>query len=164
MDATIANFLAEITARSLVNRIHYSINFTNSIKSFTNSVLGEASTYNDHSSAAVLSSLVKICNELTRQLETWYDSLPLNIKPNLVPDIPGENSRTCLLRCRYWSSMNKIHRPFILKTISSPLDQQIPAELLEKCNKCIVSCRMFLKSVGGLLAERSPYVYTASHG
>ncbi|OQV03337.1 Fungal specific transcription factor domain-containing protein [Cladophialophora immunda] len=155
-------FLAEISARSLGNRIHYSINFTDSMSAYTDSVLDDVP--DGTGIANSLAPLINVCNELTRQLESWYSSLPAAIKPELVVEEPDPDIQSCLLRCRYWSSMNKIHRPFVLKATSLPTGQQVPQYFLEKCQTCIMSCRMFLKSVGGLLVRRTPYIYTATQG
>jgi len=160
---SIMYFLAEISARSLVNRIHYSINFTNSINAYTGGIPSQRPS-NDFSDVDTLPSLRNICDELSHQLETWYNSLPATIKPHLIPDTPDNNIQSCLLRCRYWSSLNKIHRPFVIKVTSMPKETEPPRCLLEKCHMCITSCRMYLRSVGWLLIKRTPYLYTASHG
>lgn len=165
-------FLAEISARSLGNRIHYSINFTDSINAYmyTGGISGSpqrpaATAANDMMDVDNLASLQNVCNELDRQVETWYKSLPDAIKPNLMPGGPdNDNIQAALLQCRYWSLRNKIYRPFVFKATSMPAQVELTRDLSEKCQACITACRRFLECVGGLLDHRSPYLYTASHG
>lgn len=154
-------FLAEISVRSLVNRVHCSINFTDSIRMYTGALPNVDGIIN----RGARSSLCGVCDELIHQLDTWYNSLPPTIKPDLTPPImPDNNIQSCLLRCRYWSTMNKIYRPFVIQATSMPEGSPVPEYLVEKSKKCIKSCRMYVKCARGLLAKRSPYVYTASHG
>lgn len=155
-------FLAEISARSLVNRIHYAINFTDSINTYISSTATEATDGSVDGNS--MSALRKICDELTHQLQTWTDSLPDEIKIDMTPDPLDDSMQSALLRCRYWSSRNKIYRPFVLKATSLPTGMALPTELAEQCQECISSCRQYLHCAGKLLSRRSPYLYTASQG
>lgn len=152
-------FLAEISARSLVNRIHYTINYTDSISKYIGSTTTDGSVDVDN-----LSTLRNICDELARQLQTWTDSLPDEIKIDMMPDSLDVSMQNALLRCRYWSSRNKIYRPWVLKATSLPAGMPLPTDLIEQCQECIVSCREFVNCAGKLLRRRNPYLYTASHG
>ncbi|KAL6868699.1 hypothetical protein ACO1O0_000015 [Amphichorda felina] len=130
-------FLAEISARSLGNRIHYSINFTDSINAYmyTGGISGSpqrpaATAANDMMDVDNLASLQNVCNELDRQVETWYKSLPDAIKPNLMPGGPdNDNIQAALLQCRYWSLRNKIYRPFVFKATSMPAQVELTRDL-----------------------------------
>ncbi|KAJ5623713.1 hypothetical protein N7510_000022 [Penicillium lagena] len=107
---SIMYFLAEISARSLVNRIHYSINFTNSMNTYTGGGLCQPQPH-DFNNVDTLSSLRNICNELTHQLETWYNSLPATIKPDLTPDTRDDNiqSDIYVLTISYAGALYEYH-------------------------------------------------------
>ncbi|KAJ9150897.1 C6 finger domain-containing protein [Pleurostoma richardsiae] len=155
--------LAEISARSLLNRIHHSIFYADSLTAYTGRALDNLTSVGAPPHLNLDASLLRVCVELTRQLETWYGSLDESIRP----DLSGENvgsRQSCLLRLRYFSAMQNIYRPFVLYVSSQSPEQHIgnPPWVLEKCEACIRACRMFINTASHLLSHRTPYTYSAT--
>lgn len=154
--------LAEISARSLLNRIHHTLFFTDSLSIYVGRNL-------DHLSASSPpdlnpdASLLRVCEELDRQLETWYEALPEAIKPDLAGN-PGGNGQASLLRLRYWSAKQIIYRPFVIYVTSQRADtnMNVPQSVLEMCQMCLSATRMFLLTAGHLLSLRTPYTYSSA--
>ena len=153
--------LAEISARSLLNRIHHTLFFTDSLSIYTGRNLSDLS----ESSPPSLNpdaSLLRLCQELDRQLESWYESLPEAIKPELAGRTPGTR-QTSLLRLRYWSAKHIIYRPFVIYVTSPNIDREkeIPQSVIEMCEVCVSACRMYMRTAGYLLSYRTPYTYSS---
>ncbi len=109
---------AEISARSLLNRIHHAIFFTDSLTIYTGRAqdgASSASTFQLEPDG----SLLRVCEELNRQLRTWLESLPEAIRPDLSGNDPG-NVQACLMQLRYWSAKQNIYRPFVI-FVTSPV-------------------------------------------
>lgn len=154
--------LAEISARSLLNRIHHTLFFTDSLTIYTGGSMESTSS----SRPPILNpdvSLLRVCDELSRQLETWYESLPEVIKPDLDGN-PKGNRQACLLRLRYWSSKQNIYRPFVVYVTSRTWEGEmtVPQTVLEMCELGLHACRMFILTAGYLLGERTPYTYSST--
>ena len=154
--------LAEISARSLLNRIHHTLFFTDSLTIYVGKNLSNLSA-TAPPSLNPDASLLRVCRELDRQLETWYESLPESIKPDLA-GIPEGNRQVSLLRLRYWSARQTIYRPFVIYVTSQNAEQDIhiPQSVLEMCEMCLSACRMFIHTAGHLLSERTPYTYSSA--
>ncbi|KAH8817419.1 hypothetical protein F5884DRAFT_249989 [Xylogone sp. PMI_703] len=152
--------LADISARTLLNRIHHTIYFTDSLSVYIGRALDSLS---EAPSPNPDSSLLRVCEELTSQLDTWYDSLPDAIKPDLSGDTKG-NSQISLLRSRYWSIKLNIYRPFVIYVTSHAPEQDInvPQSVIEKCQLCLSACRMFILTAHHQLLERTPYTYSTT--
>ncbi|PTB63173.1 hypothetical protein BBK36DRAFT_1183105 [Trichoderma citrinoviride] len=154
--------LAEISARSLLNRMHHAIYFTDSLTIYAGRALDSlASSASDtpHPDA----SLLRICSELNFQLERWYEALPVDIKPDLFDRTPG-NRQACILRLRYWSAKQSIFRPFVVYATGSSFDSggaEVPSSVISQCKVCLAACRAFLHGAGYLLMERTPYTYSS---
>ncbi|KIW25877.1 uncharacterized protein PV07_09013 [Cladophialophora immunda] len=151
--------LADISARSLLNRIHHTVYFTDSLSLYAG---------RSQSSCGILSSdpdasLLRVCEELDRQLETWYESLPEAIKPDLFGR-PRGSDPTCVLRLRYWSAKHNIYRPFVVYVTSRAAEREgsIPAIALERCQICLSASRIFLLTAGHVLSQRSPYTFSTA--
>lgn len=141
MPANLA-FLAEISMRLLLNRIHYSIYSTDSLQEVPNG------------------SLISICTELDHQLNNWHDSLPATIQPNLSSK-DNANLQTYILRLRYWSAKDIIFRPFVFYVTSLSPDIYIPRIILDKCQLCLSSCRNWLLASRELLSQHTSWAYSA---
>ncbi|KAF7561500.1 hypothetical protein G7046_g2669 [Stylonectria norvegica] len=152
--------LAEISSRSLLNRIHHVLFSTDSLTLYKG--LGQE---NQASSPHLDpdASLLRVCGELNRQLETWYESLPEVIKPDLTGAVPG-NGQICLLRLRYWSSKQIIYRAFVVYVTSQSMERDfsVSPSVIEMCDLCLTGCRMFVLTASHLLAERTPRTYSAA--
>lgn len=81
------------------------------------------------------SAHLRVCDELNRQLETWYEGLPEVIKPDLKGN-PKGNRQACILRLRYWSAKQNIYRAFVVYVTSRNWDgnMAVPPVVLEMCD------------------------------
>jgi hypothetical protein len=140
-------FMADISMRLLLNRVHYSIYSAN------------------FSIDELDSSLITVCTELNRQLQIWHDSIPAIIRPGLRSNDEDTNPQAYVLRLRYWSTKDIIFRPFVLYVTSLSPDQivNVSQTILDNCQFCLSSCRSLLLASGELLSEYTPYTYSALH-
>jgi hypothetical protein len=151
--------LADISARSLSNRIHHTIYFTDNVSLY----VGRSQSSSGTLLANPDVSLLRVCEELDRQLITWYESLPTAIKPDLSGNYRGSR-QACVLRLRYWSARNNIYRPFVIYVTSRAADQgtNVPTAVLERCRLCLSACRIFILTAGYVLSERTPYSFSTA--
>lgn len=149
--------LADISARSLLNRIHHTIYFPDSLSLYADRQQGPYGMVTSHPD----NSSLRVCEELNRQLETWYESLPEIIKPALS-GAPRGSDQACVLRLRYWSAKHNIYRPFVLHVTSQGAEHEasVSQAVLERCQLCLSACRMFLLTAGYVLSERTPYTFS----
>ncbi|KIW63885.1 hypothetical protein, variant [Phialophora macrospora] len=151
--------LADISARSLSNRIHHTIYFTDGISLY----VGRSQSSSGTLLANPDVSLLRVCEELDRQLITWYESLPTAIKPDLSGNSRG-SGQACVLRLRYWSARHNIYRPFVIYVTSraADLETSVPTAVLERCRLCLSACRIFILTAGYVLSERTPYNFSTA--
>ena len=151
-------YLAEISIRRLLNRVH------NSLYPQKQSVLSLSSTLltaADDLSGAEIASVTLVCDELHRQLNLWYESIPEPFRPSLGTE-PTGNDRETVLRIRYYATRHIIHRPFVLHIVTHDLHHVPNAAILEKASVCIESCRAYLHNTAEILAKPSQYTWTFS--
>ncbi|OAX83338.1 hypothetical protein ACJ72_02298 [Emergomyces africanus] len=141
------SYLAEISMRSLLNRVLSSI-----------SAEGQSGFLSEDSE---VSRFITITSELDQQLLLWYDSVPEMIKPSLGVG-PTTHSRERILRIRYYQARYIIHRQFVLFSISLPEDKGPSLDILEKSQVGIESCRLYLQNTGEILKRPSQYTWTLS--
>lgn len=155
--------LAEISARSLLNRIHHALFFTDSLTIYTGGSVEDLSSSSHLSVLNPNASLLRVCDELNRQLETWYEALPDIIKPNLDGE-PGGHRQAGIMRLRYWSAKHNIYRAFVVYVTSQTWDTEItvPSVVLDMCDICLNACRKFILCCHLVLSERTPYTYTTA--
>jgi hypothetical protein len=155
-------FMAEISVRFLLNRVQHSIYFADNITIFSGRLLDSLAS---HLSSPPMpdSSLLNVSAELNRQLESWYNALPAIIRPDLSSEEDDGNLQRHILRMRYWSAKHIIYRPFVIYATSLPPHQSPPTSILDKCQLCLSSCRMFLSGSKEWLRQHSPYTYHALH-
>ncbi|ETI20930.1 hypothetical protein G647_07273 [Cladophialophora carrionii CBS 160.54] len=151
--------LADISARSLSNRIHHTMYFTDGISLYMGRSQSSSGTLPGHPDV----SLLRVCEELARQLLTWYESLPNAIRPDLSGTYKG-SGQACVLRLRYWSARHNIYRPFVIYVTSRTADQEasVPTSVLERCKLCLAATRMFILSAGYVLSARTPYTFSTT--
>ncbi|KAL7898858.1 hypothetical protein HDV64DRAFT_231973 [Trichoderma sp. TUCIM 5745] len=156
--------LAEISARSLLNRMHHAIYFTDSLTIYAGRALDSLTTSQSASTPPHPdASLLRMCSELNFQLERWYEALPVDIKPDLY-DAPPQNKQAGIHLLRYWSAKQSIFRPFVIHATSSQFDkaeQEMPPTVVSQSKVCLAACRAFLHGAGYLLADRTPYAYSS---
>ncbi|KAF8862705.1 hypothetical protein BDZ45DRAFT_702805 [Acephala macrosclerotiorum] len=147
-------YLAEISVRRLLNRIH------NSLYPRTSTLSSTSMAVSDVFSGRSITAVTTICDELHRQLDLWYESIPEPFRPSLEID-PLADDRETVLRIRYYASKHIIYRPFVLYVIANGT-AQVSDSVLEKCGVCLQSCRLYLHSTKKMLQKPSPYTWTFS--
>ncbi|KAI1395621.1 putative C6 finger domain protein [Hypoxylon fuscum] len=150
-------FLAEISIRRLLNRIH------NSLYPQRQNFLSLSSTSlmaPDEFSIEEILSMTSVCDELHRQLDLWHTSIPEPCRPPLELG-PLENDRIAILRIRYFAARHIIYRPFALY-VATHSESSIPSAIIEKAGICIESCRMYLHITSDILRSASQYTWTFS--
>lgn len=154
------SFLAEISVRKLLNRIHNLLYQSGkSPSAFSSTTL---TVRNDLSPVDNL-ALQSFCDELHSQLELWHSSIPEAARPNLEPESIAITSsdRQAILRIRYFAARHILYRPFLLQVISNP--SSLPSgETIDKARICIESCRSYIHSTTPVLAGPSQYTWTFS--
>lgn len=148
-------YLAEISIRRLLNRIHNTLypHKTGNLSSTSLATSGDVPVRE-------ISSTRAICDELHRQLDIWYYSIPEPYRPALgVETTPNDRDR--VLRIRYYATKHIIYRPFVLYVIAR-VGEPIADLILEKCSICIESCRLYIYNTGHILKRASQYTWTFS--
>ena len=151
-------WLADLSARKLLNRVHH-VMYDRSIQSTRNQV---GNTPNQVSRS--IASVLQISTELHHQLNSWYDLLPSSIKPdnddldNHEPDL----NKTIILQ-RFHAAGDIIFRPFLYHVCALPADTCLPAFMLECCATCIHHCRKFLSFVSKRLETPSGSIEIVMH-
>lgn len=169
-------FVAETAIQRLINRVH------SSLYSPDNTDITVLSETVPAAANPNLNRLVAISSELNRQLEQYYNSIP--ITPPIMTD-PVSNDRRRILNLRYHHARHIIYRLFVIYVASykylqpsppilqgpsrSPSTQffplsPIPRIIIEKCHICIQSCEAFLRGAVDILDKRSPYLWSISDG
>ncbi|KAJ4212319.1 hypothetical protein NW759_011707 [Fusarium solani] len=144
-------WLANISSRRLLNRIHYVLYDT----------YQGATTSMDSSSCAPTSQF-GISQELNRQLHAWYDLLPPAIKPNLDHDEHGLDDSILLMR--FHAAGDIIHRPFLLQLCALPSGETPPdVRMVENAKTCLYHCRGYLGAVQGVLRKPSASLEIFTH-
>jgi hypothetical protein len=134
-------WLAELSVRRLLNRVHHVVymNQTNSGGLTSGGQPHDAQSPNPRS----LPALLKVSEELDRQLEDWFNLLLPTIKPDLTDSSTWGLNQLNIL-CRYHSAKDIIFRPFIMYVCNLPLGSEVPDRIHENCRKCLSSCRSYL--------------------
>lgn len=150
-------YLAEISIRRLLNRIH------NSLYPGKKQPLSQppiTSLAFDDFSMEEVASTDAVCNELRSQLETWYLSIPEGLRP-VLEDTSTEDpaNRQAILRIRYFAARHIIYRPFLLCIVTHG-SKRAPQSMIEKAALCIESCRWYLHHTTKVLARPSQYTWT----
>ncbi|CAM1504555.1 Fc.00g021460.m01.CDS01 [Cosmosporella sp. VM-42] len=153
-------YLAEISIRRLLNRIH------NSLYPRKNHVLTLSATTlmaADGFSMEDVSSMITVCDELHTQLDTWHSSIPEAFRPMLGVGSPviESNEREPVLRIRYFAARHIIYRPFVLYIATHGMDR-ISESMIEKAAICIESCRYYIRNTTQVLVRPSQYTWTFS--
>ena len=161
-DAETTYFLAEISIRRLLNRVH------NSVYPRLQSVNIEDA---DIISYDQLNKFRNVCQELHRQLDIWHSSIPGSHNVDLHGTRPLQHPREQFLRMRFFASLHIIYRPFVLHTVGvqrqqirSEVTEEVMIEdwILENCRICLESCRSYLYNAAEVLQTSSPYTWTFS--
>ncbi|KAK3303693.1 uncharacterized protein B0T15DRAFT_402118 [Chaetomium strumarium] len=151
-------YLAEISIRRLLNRVHNSLYPR---KQNPLSLSSTSLTALDDFSATEIASATSVCGELQRQLTLWYESIPAPFRPSLGTEATGSDRET-VLRIRYYAARHIIHRPFLLYIVTHDLQHVSDPGILEKAGVCIESCRAYLHNTTKILVKQSQYTWTFS--
>ncbi|KAL2187706.1 hypothetical protein L209DRAFT_753811 [Thermothelomyces heterothallicus CBS 203.75] len=151
-------YLAEISIRRLLNRVHHTLYPR---KQNVLSLSSTSLTAADDLSAAEIASVTSVCEELHRQLNSWYESIPEPSRPSLGTELTGSD-RERVLRIRYYAARHIIHRPFVLHIVTNNLQHVSNSTVLEKASVCIESCRAYLHNTTEILRRQSQYTWTFS--
>ncbi|KAJ6189991.1 hypothetical protein N7519_000012 [Penicillium mononematosum] len=153
-------YLAEISIRRLLNRVHNSL--------YPNKKYGLAlssTTFATPEEFAIddISSISAVCDELRSQLELWHSSIPDIFRPelNIEASMQESNGRQAILRIRYFATRHIIYRPFVLFIVTHDVTS-ISHDMVEKAGICLESCRCYIHSTARILKTPSQYTWTFS--
>lgn len=150
-------YLAEISVRRLLNRVH------NSLYPSRKHVLSPWSATPvapDDYSIQDIASIMSVCDELYSQLRTWHSSIPEPHRPAL--ETSGFNdARQNILRIRYFAARHIIYRPFVLYIIAHGTQHTTDA-MVERAALCLDSCRNYVLNATMVLGNPSQYTWTFS--
>lgn len=152
-------YLAEISIRRLLNRIHNSL-YPSKRRVPT---LSSATLTIPEFSIQEISSISAVCDELRSQLELWHSSIPETFRPGLSIHFPVQesNDRQAILPIRYFAARHIIYRPFLLFTVTHDV-ACVSHDIIGKGTTCIESCRSYLHCTTPILKTASQYTWTFS--
>lgn len=142
-------FLAMCSIRKILNRIHstmYSGKFIDPEQQIIST--------NNHRQQQSVTSLESINVELHRQLNTWFESLPESIKPDLRNLDPGD-LQDSQLQTRFYAAKHIICRPCLIYA-AQQRSGQLSGFVMTNCETCVDSCRKFIHGTVPLLKRRTP--------
>ncbi|KAL4879193.1 hypothetical protein BJY04DRAFT_220312 [Aspergillus karnatakaensis] len=150
-------YLANLSMRCLLNRIHHCLYFSS-----------ETPTHTPWTPATVQAApspprppsraISRVCSELELQIQNWYGMLPDAIRPDLDPQDSGDLHKR-LLQLRYWSSKQILYRPYVIYATSRPAEQ-LSDDIVSACETCVSACRGYLYASVPFLSRPSPSPYT----
>lgn len=142
-------FLAICSIRKILNRVHSTM-YSNKLIESTN----DASSANPNRQGNSIASLESINVELHRQLDSWFDSLPSYIKPDLRIVSPEDLQRS-QLQTRFHAAKHIICRPCLVYA-AQLRNGQLSEYVMSNCETCVDSCRKFIRGTVPLLRKRTP--------
>ncbi|KAJ5359774.1 Transcription factor [Penicillium concentricum] len=153
-------YLAEISIRRLLNRVHNSLYPS---KKHGLTLSSTTLTTPEEFSMDDISSMSAVCDELRSQLELWHSSIPDSIRPklNIEASMQESDDRQAILRIRYFAARHIIYRPFVLFIVTHDFTC-ISHDIVEKAGICIESCRCYVHSTTRILKHPSQYTWTFS--
>lgn len=162
---------AEVAILRLINRIIGNLYSPDNIDI---TLIAESGTTSNNNS---LNQLVTLSSELDRQLEEYYNTIP--VRPPLSVD-PVSNDQRRRLNARALYARHLIHRPFVLyialqpthqpsvstraSSAKSPLHLPYPTMrvIMEKCKVCIQSSEGYIQNAVTLLDKPSPHLWSVA--
>lgn len=153
-------YLAEISVRRLLNRIHNSLYPS---KQHFLALSSTALTAPEDLSINEISSMMSVCDELYSQLETWHSSIPEAFRPSLNTTIPPHeyNDREAILRIRYYAARHIIWRPFVIFIATHGM-HDVSNAIFDRAAMCLESCRIYIHNTTLVLQRPSMYTWTFS--
>ncbi|CAH0033896.1 unnamed protein product, partial [Clonostachys rhizophaga] len=133
-DPHMLSWLANISSRKLLNRIHNALYDQSRKQTLSRESLG----CSDPS--------FRISHELAHQLREWFTLLPESIKPPAV--LENLTIEQAVLKMRYHAAGDIIFRPFLLRAFHlSSLGHAIPQQTLSNASECLTHCQQYIKTV-----------------
>ncbi|KAF5528904.1 hypothetical protein FNAPI_14055 [Fusarium napiforme] len=130
-DIHMTAYLAEISIRRLLNRIHNSL-YPRTPNSLNKSLSSTSLMTPEEFSIDELTSITSVCEELHRQLDLWHAAIPEPFRPPLnFEEI--ENDRISILRIRYYAAKHIIYRPFVLH-VTMHTSPHVSSAIVEKAD------------------------------
>ncbi|OQE07300.1 hypothetical protein PENVUL_c014G01196 [Penicillium vulpinum] len=150
-------FLAMCSIRKLLNRVHSALYAKSNQDNFHSSPPPQLT--GDTPAAAPqkysIASLKTISEELDRQLENWFDSLPNPIRPTLGNSISADHTYDTYILARYYATKHIICRPSLVFAAHTQGSTVLPEFVFANCKKCVDSCRKFVWAGSLLLRKRT---------
>ncbi|KAH0431445.1 hypothetical protein CcaCcLH18_07061 [Colletotrichum camelliae] len=134
-DPALLSWLADLSARRLLNRIHHVMCDT-------------ASPTN--SPATTADAFASVSAELSHQLGAWYDLLPSAIKPDLHTASGTGTTLSvdeAIMVLRYHAAGDIIFRPFLHQVCGMEGGAVVGEVVVENANRCLGHCRGYLDVV-----------------
>lgn len=102
-----------------------------------------------------ITSLKSISEELDRQLEDWFGSLPNPIRPTLGNTISANNPYDTYILARYYVTKHIICRPSLVFAAHTQGSTVLPEFIFANCKKCVDSCRKFIWAASIIMRQRT---------
>lgn len=134
--------------RKLVNRVQSEM-YSNHV----NESNKDTTSINPNRQRPSIASLESINVELHRQLDSWFDSLPDYIKPDLHI-VSQEDLQRSRLQTRFLAAKHIICRPCLVYA-AQLREGQLSDYVMSNCETCVDSCRMFIRCTIPLLGGRT---------
>ncbi|KAF5672719.1 hypothetical protein FDENT_10521 [Fusarium denticulatum] len=130
-DLHMTAYLAEISIRRLLNRIHNSL-YPRTPNSLNTSLSSTSLMTPEEFSIGELTSITSVCEELHNQLDSWHAAIPEQFRPPLnFEEI--DNDRVSILRIRYYAARHIIYRPFVLH-VTTHTSSHVSSAIAEKAD------------------------------
>ncbi|KAF5589989.1 C6 finger domain-containing protein [Fusarium pseudocircinatum] len=156
-DLHMTAYLAEISIRRLLNRIHNSL-YPRTPNSLNASLSSSSLMTSKEFSIDEITSITSVCEELHRQLDLWHAAIPEQFRPPLSFE-EIDNDRISILRIRYYAAKHIIYRPFVLH-VTTHTSSRVSNAIVEKAGICIESCSFYLYHTSKILRAPSQYTWT----
>uniref|UniRef100_A0A0B7KLN0 Transcription factor domain-containing protein n=1 Tax=Bionectria ochroleuca TaxID=29856 RepID=A0A0B7KLN0_BIOOC len=141
-DPHMLSWLANISSRKLLNRIHNAL-----YDQCRKQTLPKESLEGSDPS-------FRISHELAHQLREWFTLLPESIKPPAI--LENMTIEQAVLKMRYHAAGDIIFRPFLLRAFHlSSLGQAIPQQTLSNASECLTHCQQYINTVAVRLRQPS---------
>ncbi|KAJ5812712.1 Phytanoyl-CoA dioxygenase [Penicillium robsamsonii] len=152
-------FLAMCSIRKLLNRVHSALYARSNQENFQSSPPPQRTSDtpggNPTPQKYSISSLKTISEELDRQLEDWFNSLPSPIRPTLGNTISADHPYDTYILARYYATKHVICRPSLIFAAHSQGSGALPEFVFVNCKKCVDSCRKFVYASSILMRQRT---------
>ncbi|KAI3115044.1 transcriptional regulator family: Fungal Specific TF [Penicillium roqueforti] len=150
-------FLAMCSIRKLLNRVHSALYAKPDQANFHTSPPPQhtSDTPSVTPQKQSITSLKTISEELDRQLEDWFGSLPNPIRPTLGNSISADHPYDTYILARYYATKHIICRPSLVFAAHSQGSTVLPEFIFANCKKCVDSCRKFIWAASLLMMQRT---------